>query len=97
MSVEDAMVKIRNLVLNADPLDNEWIDETAKKHHWDYVSESIDTIHVGDCTAVPCMCDRCYAEKYFGVNTVTWSKAEGNSMLHEHEEQRKKESNNEEV
>lgn len=39
-------------------------------------------MHVGDCTAVPASCMRCWVDTFYGVDTQTWKgKGEGSRLL----------------
>lgn len=36
----------------------------------EYYIKSLLDIHLGDCTCVPCSCDKCHAESLLGIDTI---------------------------
>jgi hypothetical protein len=44
---------------------NKYVDEMC-----DYYVKSLLDVHSGDCTCVPCSCDKCHAESILGIDTI---------------------------
>jgi hypothetical protein len=58
------------------------IDEFAKERGWDAIRNKMETgYHIGDCTAVPSTCMRCFAEQFYDINTSPENKNDGNRAL----------------
>ena len=61
----------------------DWFKYTTA--HWEEYSlkDALSQEHCGDCVALPCTCDRCLAEDYYGIPyTATWSTEEGSKAWH---------------
>jgi hypothetical protein len=37
----------------------------------DYYITALQSYHVGDCTCVPCSCEKCHAESLLGIDTIS--------------------------
>ena len=57
------------------------IEKAQRELDLDGMEERVDTVlseyvlalagtHIGDCTCVPCSCDKCHAEDLLGINTI---------------------------
>ena len=56
-------------------------DSVTSGSPWDYLIDSLNEPHGGDCTGIPGPCSRCMIERLLGINTVTWrNKAEGEAL-----------------
>ena len=37
----------------------------------EWVIQSLKSEHAGDCTCIPCSCEKCIAEEYLGIDTIS--------------------------
>lgn len=67
-----------------DGTSKEDINDFAKKRNWEYYSTDMGPTgyHVGDCTAVPASCSKCYAEQFYDFKTPYEGKHSGWKALH---------------
>ena len=67
--------------INEDMEKEELIEYIFNKYNFKSIVEGIKMSHNGDCTLMAHTCIRCYSESFFNINSINFTKEEGNMMM----------------
>lgn len=89
--LEDDLFSVEHYLTYYTPprIDNALIHCKGIEEKEKYVESMIGALteqHIGDCTAFPCSCEKCWAESVLGVSTRPPSKMIGNALFYAFQE-----------
>lgn len=67
--------------INEDMEKEDLVEYIFNTYDFSSVLEGIKSSHNGDCTLSSHTCIRCFSEVFFNINSVNFTKYEGNKML----------------